>query len=198
MFEKITGEIGVASSNDLGKVMRRLLNGYSSEISGRNHSVVFQENGKLLELSNFNLSRMYERGIDLGGSQLLIKGWLKIIRIAEHYPLLVQSGSFGFYHNIGIFGLDKYQDYYSQEKIIESNMIGYIIDQEKLVFYEVVEDRFEGDDPKCFDYFGTKPMILFNGKEEVGYIDGKRTCHLPSPKSKSKIHPMVNCWFQNN
>ncbi|MDD4135871.1 MAG: hypothetical protein PHN66_02245, partial [Candidatus Shapirobacteria bacterium] len=68
----------------------------------------------------------------------------------------------------------------------------------KLICYEVEEISFTGEDPKKFDYFGTKLMVLFDGKKEVGYIDEKRTCYLPNPKSKSKIHPMVNCWFQNN
>lgn len=198
MFEKFTGEIGVASSNDLGKVLARMLNGYGSGINGRNHGVVFQENGRLLELSNFNLSSAYEKGIDLGGSQLLIKGWAKIIKVAGQYPLLLQSDSFGFPHHLGSFGLEGYKDYYSQETIIERNMAGYIIDQEKRICYEVEKILFDGDDPKKFDCFGHKPMVLFDGKEEVGYIDPKRNCHLPSPKSKSKIHPMVNCWFQSN
>lgn len=199
MFEKFTGEIGVVNSNDLGKVLTRTLNSFCSDISGKNQAVFFQENGRLSKLDKFNLSGSYERGIDLGGgSQLLLKGWAKVLRVSGHYPLLLQSGAFGFPHHMGNFGLKEYKDYYSQETIIGRSMAGYIIDQEKLICYEVEEIHFEGKDPEQFDRLGHKPMVLFNGKEEVWYMDQKRRCHLPNPKSKSKIHPMVNCWFQNN
>ncbi|MDD3002529.1 MAG: hypothetical protein PHS06_01510 [Candidatus Shapirobacteria bacterium] len=191
-------EVGVVSTSDFGRVLTRTLGCYCSDINGKNQAVFFQENGKLSRFDKFNISGNYEKGIDLGGgSQLLLKGWVKVIKVAGHYPLLLQSDAFGFPHHLGSFGLKEYKDYYGQETIIERNMAGYIIDQERLICYEAEEIHFGGEDPKQFDCLGQKPMVLFNGKEEVGYIDSKRRCHLPSPKSKSKIHPMVDCWFGN-
>jgi len=200
MFQrKIVGEIGVVSTSDLSKVFTRTLGGYCSDINGKNQAVFLQENGNLSRLDGFNISGNYERGIDLGGgSQLLLKGWVKVIKVAGHYPLLLQSCAFGFPHHLGSFGLKEYKDYYSQETIIERNMVGYIIDQERLICYEAEEIHFDGEDPKRFDYLGYKPMVLFNGKEEVAYVDSKRRCFLPNSKAQSKIHSMVDCWFGNN
>ena len=194
-FEEFNGKIGKVDFDSLHQ--KKSLYGY--RMTGEeHHKVVYQENETLLGVENFRLSYECKSGMGFNdGSRLLIKGWLKIIRVGDYYQLVPRTRSFSFNHNLGTLGLSNYQTV-CDSKILatrEQVLKSYLIDNERKIIYEVEESVFGGD-PKSFDLFKrTKQIALFKKDEEIGFIDYNGKFHSHSPMANTKIDSIAKWWL---
>ena len=198
MFKSLDETIGEIDLNDFSK--RKKMHNCSA-IGDDNHKAIYQEKGELFELKGFLFPYTYEKGMVFDdGSRLLIKGWLKIIRVGDFYQLFPLSDSFGFCHSLGNFGLSKYQSACDQEKLANRKCVfkSYLVDDERNIAYEVEESVFDGD-AKSFDLFNrTKQIVLFNGEKEVGFVDKNGKFYPHCSLANIKVDPITKWWLSNN
>lgn len=205
MLKIFSGKIGKISLMNVVDV-RKLPN--CNLVGGSNHEVIYQKNDKIFELEDYRIPNTYEKGISIeNGSRFLIKGWLKIVRVGNFYQLFPLSGSFGFSHGIGNFGLSQYQMMCDQEKLETRKRIikSYLVDDENNIAYEVEELIFPktaetfAKTAETFDLFNrTKQIALFKGRNEVGLIDNKGEFHPHTPLANIKVDPITQWWLNQH
>ena len=162
------------------------------------YEVVFQDTkGNLFQMKNFSLSEKMPNGkIFRDGSRLLVKGWMNIIHVGDCYQLFPMLGTFGFCHGLNEKSSALYQTICNQQKLASKKdiKVSYLVDDEQNVIYEVREFLFD-DMPENFDLFnGMKPIVLFKGKKEYGFIH--RGLFAPATGiGSTKVHPIAAWWL---
>lgn len=164
------------------------------------YTVVYQTpKGILIELDGFVMSDDMKKGVNFkDGSRLLIKGWMKVIRVGGCFQLFPLNGHFGFCYGPNEFSSSFYHKLCDHEKLAtnKETRISYLIDEDNLIIYEVAEYIFD-ENPETFDLFnGKKRMVLFKDGSEYGFIQNG-VFGLHDPRGSTVLHPMADWWIHN-
>lgn len=191
-YQKIVG------TKDFEKFERKSELHESKATCSDGHEVVYQDSkGNLFHLNNFLYTERVSNGKSFSdGSRLLIKNWMKIIRIGDCYQLFPMNGSFGFCHGPNAQTSALYDKICNKEKLEskKEDHVSYLVDDSKNIIYEVHELIFDND-PMTFDLFdGAKQIVIFKGRNEFGFVH-RGQFHPHDARAKTTIHPIAAWWL---
>lgn len=158
--------------------------------------VVRLKNGEYIELDNFNLCESSESDLVMKDeTQILIKGWISVIKFKDNYYHLfpLNSGNFGFYHGIK----DPNNLLYLSSKIMMRSSVKKYFVVEGSMFYEVEEVSFDSEDPFTFNLIDDKPTMVFQKDTECGILSENKF-YSTIGGARTKIHPIAEWILKNN